>query len=188
MFRLISLARTAIAIALPAVLLAGCKASGETPAESGSAAPSASSTPAESGGGGTSHPPSGGAANGAPGRAVKPGDAVNLPVSEKLRTTLGDLYFKQTGSSPGPNGPRSREQVIGPEHVFYGMISGTIRSVDTYYALGDTGYDGDRVSRQDGPHVWRKEGTGPWTYVGDTGGGCGGVPAKLTRLWGKACS
>lgn len=187
MSRHVPLARAAIAIALPAVLLTGCGSSGQLPAEPGNAGSNAGSAPAEPGGGGASPQPTGGGPNGAPGKAVKPGDAVNLQVSEELRATLGDLYFKRTGSSPGPSGPRSRSQVIGPKSVFYGKVTGTIRSVDTFYALGDTGYTGDPVSQQDGPHVWRKEGTGPWQYIGDTGGSCGGVPEKLTRIWGNAC-
>jgi hypothetical protein len=188
-------ARTAVALAVPVLLFtSACQAPLQDPPASGAAgATPSSSAPAGSNGTPSNGAPAGGAggsapANGAPGKVGSPGSAVNLSVTPELRAILGDLYFKESGSSPGPNGPRSRSQVIGPKNVFYGKIAGASPAQDDFWALGDTGYQGDPVSQQDGPHVWHKRGDGAWDYIGDTGGGCGGAPKALVRLWNKVCN
>lgn len=113
-------------------------------------------------------------------------EATNLSVTEELRSLLGDVYHQATKREPADEA--RRDKVIGPEHVFYGKIAGSDPSQDVFYAMGETGYTDDPVSRQDGPHVWRKRGSGAWEYLGDTGGDfCGKIPQQLVRVWGKPC-
>jgi hypothetical protein len=129
------------------------------------------------------------AASRSPGTAVTRGGATNLVVTAELRTLLGDVYHQATKREPADDASGiRRDKVIGPEQVFYGKIAGTDPSQDVFYAMGDTGYTDDPVSRQDGPHVWRKRGSGVWEYLGDTGGDfCGKVPLELVRVWGRSC-
>ncbi|WP_067483148.1 hypothetical protein [Actinomadura hibisca] len=112
-----------------------------------------------------------------------PGNAVNLRVTPQVRRALGDTYF----AAVRRDHPReTRDRVVGPEQVYYGKIVGTSAATTVYWAAGETGFSDDPVSRQDGPHVWRKKGAGAWTYLGDTGGWlCGVVPDRLLRVWGR---
>ncbi|MFC9969786.1 hypothetical protein ACFVH6_02660 [Spirillospora sp. NPDC127200] len=126
---------------------------------------------------------SAGASGTARAAARGPGDAVNLPITPRVRKALGDTYFAAVRRSY-PRQTRSR--VVGPNQVYYGKIVGTGEAATVYWAAGETGFSDDPVSRQDGPHVWRKKGAGAWTYLGDTGGWlCGLVPAKLLKVWGR---
>ena len=109
-----------------------------------------------------------------------------LQVSPAVRSDLQDTYYAEIYSQ-FPKEEKSR--VDGPKNVYYGKISGSVQTKDVYYAMGDIGFTDNPLSRQDGPHVWRKRGTAAWEYLGDTGGQfCGKVPRELVQIWGKSCS
>jgi hypothetical protein len=110
------------------------------------------------------------------------GPAAGLPVTEAVRRQLADAYFSSQRYA-FPN--ESRNKVIGPTDVSYGVIWGVDSLPSTYYAVGSTGFSDNLLSRQGGPHVWRKEDDASWTYVGDTGlAPCTKVPRDLYVLWG----
>jgi hypothetical protein len=99
-----------------------------------------------------------------------------------VRTELADAYFAGTRKA-FPEEKRSK--VIGPNSVSYGVVWGLNSEPSVYYAVGTTGYTDNRVSRQGGPQVWRKEDDAAWTYIGDTAGAvCTKVPGDLYALWG----
>ncbi|MFC7388369.1 hypothetical protein [Sphaerisporangium rhizosphaerae] len=104
------------------------------------------------------------------------GRAVNLKLTERIRTKLADAYWRADSARP-------RNRVDGPRQVYYGKITGTTRARDVYWAIGQIGIKGDPISYQDGPHVWRKRGGGAWKYLGDTGGCLDKVPRAMLRVW-----
>jgi hypothetical protein len=113
---------------------------------------------------------------------VPTGAAADLPVTEALRKQLADAYYSSQRHA-FPKG--RRDGVIGPTDVSYGVIWGIDSVPKTYYAVGSTGFTNYIISRQGGPHVWRKEGDAAWSYLGDTGlAPCTKVPRELYTLWG----
>ncbi|GAA2097638.1 hypothetical protein [Actinomadura alba] len=135
-------------------------------------------------GGAEGAPPARNVAAGAPQvtASVPTGTAAKLPVTEALRKQLADAYFASQKHA-FPKG--RRERVIGPTNISYGIVWGFDRVPKTYYAVGSTGFTNYNISRQGGPHVWRKEGDADWTYLGDTGlTPCTKVPRELYTLWG----
>ncbi|GGL13991.1 hypothetical protein Sme01_70800 [Sphaerisporangium melleum] len=109
------------------------------------------------------------------------GKAVNLKITETIRGKLADAYWNQYYK---PYHPRaSRTKVDGPKRVYYGKIKGATAGKDVYWAVGSIGIKGDPISYQDGPHVWRKRGSGAWAYRGDTGGCLAKVPKALLKIW-----
>jgi hypothetical protein len=180
MKKLISRTTVLTAVGLSVLTVAACSSGPDSTADSttSAAAPSVTNSAAA--------PP---ATSSAPANGATQGGATNLQVTSELRTLLGDVYYQATKEEPkdDASGIR-RDKVIGPEHVFYGKIAGSDPPKDVFYAMGDTGYTDDPISRQDGPHVWRKRGNGVWEYLGDTGGDfCGKVPQELVRVWSKSC-
>ncbi|WP_433461835.1 hypothetical protein [Spirillospora sp. CA-128828] len=115
-----------------------------------------------------------------------------MTLPEDVRVLLADAFYGATYKSrktPVDGDPRN--QVIGPEHVYYGKIVGSSPAKDVYWAIGDTGYKNDPASRQDGPHIWKKIGPQPdeWQYLGDSGGEiCPKVPQVVIDVWGVRCS
>lgn len=143
-----------------------------------------SSAGAQAGGGASADTGTGD--DGSGGGSRRPGESENLKVTPAVRKALGDTYFAITKEGGGR--PRSRSKVIGPEQVFYGRIMDKLPAGDIYYAMGETGYSDDPISRQDGPHVWRRTGNSPWKYLGDTGGSvCDMVPESLMQVWNQRC-
>jgi hypothetical protein len=115
-------------------------------------------------------------------RSLPSGPAASLPLTEAVRRQLADAYFSSQRYA-FPN--ESRDRVIGPKDVSYGVIWGVDSLPSTYYAVGSTGFTDNQLSRQGGPHVWRKEDDASWTYLGDTGlAPCTKVPRDLYVLWG----
>jgi hypothetical protein len=109
------------------------------------------------------------------------GTAVNLRLTEKTRHALADAFWNQYY---GKYHPRvGRNKVDGPKNVHYGKIKGASAGKDAYWAVGSIGIEGDPISYQDGPHVWRKRGHGAWSYRGDTGGCLAKVPRALLKIW-----
>jgi hypothetical protein len=104
-----------------------------------------------------------------------PARAVSLKLSAATRSKLADAYWRSSKSF-------KRSMVDGPKHVYYGKII-KAGAKNVYWAVGDIGVKGDPVSFQDGPHIWRKNGSGPWVHLGDTGGDLSRVPSILRKLW-----
>lgn len=114
--------------------------------------------------------------------ALPSGPAARLPFTAAIRKQLADAYFSSQRYA-FPN--ERRVDVVGPLDVSYGVVWGVDSQPSTYYAVGSTGFAGNQLSRQGGPHVWRKEGDAAWAYVGDTGlAPCSKVPRDLYILWG----
>jgi hypothetical protein len=104
-----------------------------------------------------------------------PAKAVALKLSEATRAKLADAYWRSLKSF-------NRNKVDGPKHVYYGKIV-KAGAKDVYWAVGSIGVKGNPISYQDGPHVWRKKGSGPWAYLGDTGGDLSKVPSIMRKRW-----
>lgn len=104
-----------------------------------------------------------------------PARAVVLKLSAATRVKLADAYWRSSKSF-------KRSKVDGPKHVYYGKIIKP-GAKDVYWALGDIGVKGNPISYQDGPHIWRKKGSGPWVHLGDTGGDLSAVPSIMRKRW-----
>ncbi len=119
-------------------------------------------------------------------RPAHPSEAVSLKASERTKTRLADSYYRSYAHDLAC---ARRSKVVGPERLYYGKIV-TEGKPSVYWAVGDIRLSCNRVSAQDGPHVWRKLGAeGRWVYKGDTGGYlCGKVPRKMLRAWKLGCS
>ncbi|MCP2335109.1 hypothetical protein [Actinomadura rupiterrae] len=176
-----ALAVLALALATPTLAACSDSKSGDdkanaTASPSGSQgtdtpAPEASSGPAA---GGSSPKPSG---------SLK---AVKLAVPDDLRGALQDTYF-ETAKKTYPK--EKQDNLLLPTHILFGKVTGANGGVE-FYAVADIGFKDNPMSRQDGPHVWKKDDSQTaWAYGGDTGGNlCAKVPPALVKTWGKTCS
>lgn len=183
------LLRAAVAISIPAMLLTGCNNSGATGPEAGSESPGAASASAAPGGengknNGQQGNDSAGGSNGK-GTGGGKGSAVKLSLPASERSGIKDAFLSAAqGQYPG----EKQENLVGPSNVYYGAIRGASEAENTYWALGEVYFKTKPISRQDGPHVWRKNPGAEWEYIGDTGGSCGQVPRALVQVWGNPCN
>jgi hypothetical protein len=184
------LLRAAVAIAIPALLLSGCNNSGATGLESGAQSPGAASASAAPGentggnGGQQEDDSSGGSGQKGQGGGGGKGSAVKLPLPASERSGMKDAFLNAAQAQyPG----EKQENLVGPSNVYYGAIRGATTAQNTYWALGDVYFKTKPISRQDGPHVWRKNPGAEWEYIGDTGGTCGQIPRALVQAWGNPC-
>ncbi|MFC4910341.1 hypothetical protein [Actinomadura gamaensis] len=176
-----------LAMALASPALTGCSDSkSDGDAKATASAPGAAS-PSEVTGAGTASPGADGSTAGATSSPKPSGSlkAAKLPVPDDLHGALEDTYF----ASAKHTYPKAKqENVVPPSHVLFGKVTGANGGVE-FYAAADIGFKDIPLSRQDGPHVWKKDDSQTaWTYAGDTGGNlCGKVPPALVQAWGKTC-
>jgi hypothetical protein len=112
-------------------------------------------------------------------------DAVVLKASKRLKKHLADRYYRSYAHRLAC---AKRSKVVGPKDLRYGKVVTKGRAT-VYWAVGDISLSCNPLSRQDGPHVWRKRGErGHWVYRGDTGGYlCDEVPRKMLKAWKLGC-
>lgn len=176
-------ATVALALGLLSPALAACGGDSKADDKKNAGATASSST-GDTGGADTN-----GGAEPSGGSSPKPKGslkAVKLAVPEDLHGALEDTYFAAQKKTY-PKG--KRENVTTPAHVLFGKVTGGNGGVE-FYAVADIGFKDIPMSKQDGPHVWKKDDSqNAWAYVSDTGGAlCGKVPTALVKAWGKPCN